>query len=201
MGAAALEPVAPSTCKGRRYDRLNEDYRPTHAICRFFLDHMGPSGDHGSRESLPFLVNMGRLFEMFVAEWLKEHLPERFGLSWQQSFRIGSGESLRFQIDMMIYERSSGRNLLVLDAKYKAPTSPSTDDILQIIGYAHSLGCPGAALVYPTAIPEPLDVRIRDIGIRTMRFDISKSVAAGGEEFLRELVAWAAKELQPANLS
>lgn len=41
-GFAELEPCEARICIGRIYNRLNQDYEPMHAICRFFL------GEHGS---------------------------------------------------------------------------------------------------------------------------------------------------------
>ena len=52
-GLAGVEPVSPRACVGRLYDRLNEDYRPMHALCRFFLESAGPHHDAGDRTMLP----------------------------------------------------------------------------------------------------------------------------------------------------
>jgi 5-methylcytosine-specific restriction enzyme subunit McrC len=67
---ASLAHVTPQQCLGRLYHRLNQDYQPLHALCHFFLAHIGPSYRSGQRSMLPFLIDMNRLFEVFVAEWL-----------------------------------------------------------------------------------------------------------------------------------
>jgi 5-methylcytosine-specific restriction enzyme subunit McrC len=73
QGFVTLQPFGPSDCVGRPYTRLNDDYQRIHALCRFFLEHCGPSHEMGDRNMLPFLVNMARLYELFVAEWLGAH--------------------------------------------------------------------------------------------------------------------------------
>lgn len=73
-----LQPYTAVSCVARNYGRLNEDYRPAHALCRFFLDNSGPAHNAGKAEMTPFLVNMANLFELFVAEWLAKNLPERW---------------------------------------------------------------------------------------------------------------------------
>lgn len=69
--AAILVPVSAETCTGRTYNRLNQDYAPMHALCHFFLEHIGAHHTGGDRTMIPFVFNMAHLFEQFVAEWLQ----------------------------------------------------------------------------------------------------------------------------------
>src|SRR5262249_32145991 len=89
QGSATLQPFKPEVCIRRLYNRLNDDYETSHALCRFFLEHTGPALGPGSHQVLPFLVNMARLFERFVAEWLRAHLPQEFELQDQEAVPIG----------------------------------------------------------------------------------------------------------------
>jgi 5-methylcytosine-specific restriction enzyme subunit McrC len=41
---------------GYSYSRLNQDYRPLHLLCRFFLEHTGPARQLGERAVAAFLV-------------------------------------------------------------------------------------------------------------------------------------------------
>jgi 5-methylcytosine-specific restriction enzyme subunit McrC len=75
-GSVTVRPFAPLDCMGRRYNRLNADYLPLHALCRFFLESSGPTHEPGGKLMLPFLVDMARLFEPFVAEWLQQHIVQ-----------------------------------------------------------------------------------------------------------------------------
>ena len=58
-------PFRANACVGRLYNRLNADYGTLHGLCRFFLDHSGPTHEAGDRTMLPFLVNMASLYEKF----------------------------------------------------------------------------------------------------------------------------------------
>ena len=43
QGLVTLAPFNARACVGRLYNRLNDDYEPLHALCRFFLEHSGPT--------------------------------------------------------------------------------------------------------------------------------------------------------------
>ena len=53
--------------RDRLYHRLNQDYQPMHGLCRFFLEHSGPTHQDGDSAMIPFVVHMPALFEKFVA--------------------------------------------------------------------------------------------------------------------------------------
>lgn len=191
QGASSLLPFRSSACVGRRYDRLSEDYRPMHALCRFFLDHAGAAHARGGQQMLPFLINMNRLFEEFVAAWLSERLPKGLELRSQEPMRVGQRDDLEFRIDILVRDARSGRPVLVLDSKYKAPDSPAPADIAQIVTYAEGTGCREAALVYPTHLGRPVRERIGDIRIRSLTFDLSGSLEDGGAALLRQVLEMA----------
>ena len=120
---------------GRRYNRLNTDYLPLHALCRFFLESSGPIHEPGGKRMLPFLVDMARLFELFVAEWLQQHLPRTVRLSPQDIVRIGSTGSVEFRIDLTLHDADFGTPA-VMDTKYKITDTPTSDDVAQIVASA-----------------------------------------------------------------
>ena len=151
QGFATLTPFTPQECVGRLYHRLNVDYQPMHVLCRFFLEHTGPTHRPGDKEMIPFLIDMNRLFELFVAEWLKAHLSSDFHLRDQQRVTFSGSDTLHFQIDLVLFESGSGQPVAVIDTKYKSVTSPSADDVAQVVAYAESTGCHDAVLVYPMA--------------------------------------------------
>ena len=78
-------------CTNRTYNRLNDDYDILHKLCRFFLENTGPTQDVGGRSMMPFLVDMSRLFELFVARWLTERLDNKYELHSQESVSWSSG--------------------------------------------------------------------------------------------------------------
>lgn len=185
QGLVTLQPFKSEDCVGREYNRLNEDYRPLHAICRFFLDNTTPFHQLGNRTILPFLVDMARLYELFVAEWLKAHLSANFSLEYQEPINIG--KMLQFKTDLVLYESGNITPRYILDTKYKVPDFPANSDISQVVTYAVSKDCCEAVLVYPTSFKNQLDERIGDIRVRSLTFAINGDLNQAGFAFLGEL--------------
>ena len=188
VGAVGLGYVAPAECIGRFYHRLNQDYRPMHALCRFFLEHTGPALGVGEREFIPFLLYMPVLFESFVAEWLKVHLGSPFAVKPQWRTPLRGSDRLAFQIDLVLSEVRSGAVLAVLDTKYKREEEPEGADIQQVVAYAVQTGAPRAFLVYPSALAKKMVLQVGEIQVRTIIFDLSKDLEIAGELFLHELL-------------
>jgi 5-methylcytosine-specific restriction enzyme subunit McrC len=186
QGFVTLTPCGPQHCVRRLYNRLNEDYQPLHALCRFFLEHSGPSHELGDRTMLPFLVNMPRLYELFVAEWLKAHLPGCLQLRVQEKVSLDSSGTLHFNVDLVLCD-AGNIPLCVLDTKYKTGSGPSPDDVGQVIAYAEAIGCREAILVYPGLLERPLDEYIGSIRVRSLTFAIQGNLAKAGQAFLQRL--------------
>jgi 5-methylcytosine-specific restriction enzyme subunit McrC len=186
-GVVPPTPIRLHTLAGRTYSRLNQDYRGLHALCRFFLENSGPQHQAGDRPMIPFLVDMARLFEQFVAEWLREHLPEEFFLRVQERLEIGDAGDLHARVDLVLYERSTGRAIAVLDTKYKTPDHPEPEDVFQAAGYADVKGCGEAYLVYPSRLKRPLEVRVGNVRVRSLVFDLEGRLDEKGSELLGDL--------------
>ena len=183
-----LYPCDATACVGRRYDRLNADYAELHALCRFFLEGSGPGHERGGDAMLPFLVDMERLFELFVAEWLKEHLPKGMKLRVQEDVPLGGEDNLCFRIDLVLSERRSGNVLAVLDTKYKADLQPSAADIAQVVAYAQAKACKEAVIIYPTVQKRPLEAQIGAVRVRSAGFPLSLDLERAGQNFLDRLL-------------
>jgi 5-methylcytosine-specific restriction enzyme subunit McrC len=184
-GSVSLQPLDPLACVNRTYNRLNADYRPLHALCRFFLEQSGPSHLTGDREMSAFLVDMGQLYERFVAAWLAARAPECYSVQIQERMHFGVDRGYGFIIDMVIYDRQSGDPLAVLDTKYKAPaTSPAGADIAQVVAYATAKGCKEALLVYPVRLAQPFDAWVGDVRVRSLSFELDGDLEAAGQSFL-----------------
>jgi hypothetical protein len=115
-----LEPLDSDACLRLQYHRLNEDYQPLHGLRRFFLENTGPTHTTGRNDMLPFLVDMARLFELFVAQWLRAHLPPFLCLQAQELVHVGESGSLWFTIDIVLYNSTNSNPSCVIDTKYKA---------------------------------------------------------------------------------
>jgi 5-methylcytosine-specific restriction enzyme subunit McrC len=168
-----LQPKMASSCVGRTYNRLNEDYRPLHALCRFFLEGSGPGLAAGEHEMLAFLINMAHLYERFVAAWMVAHAPSGLSVRLQERLYFGAERGHTFAIDIVLYDRQRGQPRAVLDTKYKRiTTSPNSDDLAQVVAYATAKGCKEAFLVYPVELASPFDQQIGDVRVRTLSFPL-----------------------------
>lgn len=188
QGLTSLEPFSPQDCVNRLYNRLNDDYEPLHALCRFFLAHTGPSLGTGEHQMLPFLIDMADLFERFVAQWLEAHLPEGYRIKAQEYVWIGDDKNLRFEIDLVLYDSSADAPLCVLDTKYKIKGRPETSDLEQIVAYAVSKDCANGFLIYPMRFPRMFDERVGDIRVRSLSFPLDGDLEQRGRQFLELLL-------------
>jgi 5-methylcytosine-specific restriction enzyme subunit McrC len=181
--AVTITPFNGKDCVGRSYNRLNDDYRPLHMLCRFFLDHTGPSHELGDQASIPFLVNMGRLYELFVAEWLRAHLPSTIGIKVQDVLNIGPG--LRFNLDITLFDASTSEVKYILDTKYKDVSHSSTEDVAQVVAYSKAKNCTDAILVYPSSVENGHDVWIgHEIRVRDVAFSLDGDLEQAGQNFM-----------------
>lgn len=187
QGFVTLKPFKSEDCIGRNYHRLNEDYQELHALCSFFLDNTGPSHEKGDRTMLPFLIDMAKLYELFVAEWLKENLPSHLFLKFQEHINIS--DRISFKTDIVIYENTTGKPSYILDTKYKTPSSPAADDVAQVIAYAVSKECQDVVLVYPTSLKYPLNEQVGDIRVRSLTFFLNGNLEQAGQAFLKDLLS------------
>lgn len=177
------KPFRGEDCAGRFYNRLNDDYRSMHALCRFFLESSGAQHEEGDRSVMPFMIDMAALFELYVAEWLSEFGPEAYRYKPQARVHISKGEGIYFDVDLLISHRFTGEPVLVIDTKYKTPTQPSTDDIQQVVAYAEAVGCQEAWLVYPQPVQKGVDLHVGETRVRSVPFDIRGNLEEGGMQF------------------
>lgn len=186
QGLVTLQPISPADCVGRLYNRLNEDYRPLHALCCFFLESSGASHEKGERIMLPFIIDMAKLYELFVAQWLQENLPSGFFVNTQHQVEIG--QNRHFRIDLLLCHTDTGVVRAVLDTKYKAPDRAADPDIHQMISYAKATKCTHAFIIYPTPLKQPLDIRSDDIRVRSLTFSLEDNLEQAGQSLIEDLL-------------
>ncbi|NEP84364.1 MAG: restriction endonuclease [Okeania sp. SIO3B3] len=189
QGLVTLQPFKSSDCVDRKYHRLNEDYQPLHALCRFFLDNIGASHQQGNYSMLPFLIDMAKLYEKFVAEWLKINLPSNLRVQEQEKVDI-IDDKISCRIDLVIYEVKTRKVLYILDTKYKLDSKPSPDDINQVVAYATYKKCHEAILVYPQKLTNPINKLAGEsqVRLRSLTFALDSDLEKTGQSFLEELI-------------
>jgi 5-methylcytosine-specific restriction enzyme subunit McrC len=153
----------------------------------FFLDHTGPSHRVGDRLMMPFLVNMAKLFELFVATWLRKHLPGTYQVQEHQTYDFHSRAGGGFDADLLLRD-ADGRALCVMDTKYKVRPSPNSDDVAQVVAYAVAFGAPEAVLIYPSALAADERFVVGDVVVRTLAFHLGGDLEEAGRQFVRALL-------------
>jgi len=188
LGFSSLRPFSAKMCVDRLYNRLNQDYEPLHALCRFFLEHTGPTHLLGDRRMLPILIDMDRLFELFVVEWLKQNAPPRYDVRSQENVQFRMGHVLSINIDITVEDLEIGRTVFVLDTKYKGAEQPQAGDVEQVVAYAEAKSCTKAALVYPVQLKRPVSgMWGMDIHVRSLSFPLGGDLEEAGRSLLAEL--------------
>ena len=188
---ATPRPFSAADCLNRLYTRVTEDYRPLHAICRFFLEQSGPTHRTGDHRMLPFLIDTATLFETFVVKWLQRNCGPDYGFYPQYKVEVGSKGGLSLHMDIVMRSETDGRILAVIDTKYKAPQSVGNSDAYQIHAYAAHEGCRNAILIYPRPLPTMLDTQWGESGIRvrSLAFDLEGDLERAGSRLKEELLS------------
>ncbi len=183
QGLVTLQPCSAEDCIARQYNRLNEDYELLHNFCRFFLENSSPSYEIGNYKTLPFIVDMGHLYEFFVAEWLKKNTPQ--GYFFKQQYTTEISQNRQFIIDLLLCDAATGKAIAVLDTKYKALEQAVNTDIHQMISYANTTKCSQAFLIYPKDLTQPLDIKSDEIRVRSLTFSLDDNLDRAGQTFLK----------------
>jgi 5-methylcytosine-specific restriction enzyme subunit McrC len=187
-GTITVTPAEALECVNRFYHRLNDDYEPMHGLCRLFLEHLGPGIEAGEHVFLPYIVDMPILFETFVAQWLKEHMPSELQVTPHYRVKLEANVNLTFDMDIVVSSRATRQVLAILDTKYKRAAQPDEADISQVTAYALQMHAPKAILIYPSSQTQPIEARIGDISVQSLIFDIRRQ-DLGGDAFLSKLMS------------
>ncbi|WP_293144166.1 MULTISPECIES: restriction endonuclease [unclassified Microcoleus] len=186
QGFVTLTSFKPEACLDRTYHRLNQDYQILHALCRFFLENTGPSHETGDRQMLPFLIDMAKLYEQFVAQWLTANTPKGFFV--KQQHLVTHDQNYFDRIDLLLCDIATGTVQYVLDTKYKAPDRVDSGDRHQIVAYANAVKCNNAILIYPQDLKQPLDIKNGYLRVRSLNFSLNDDLNEAGKIFLTSLL-------------
>ncbi len=160
FSVVSLKSFRPGEIERLEYDRMTAHYRSAHTLAWLLLKGRGAEHERGAHPMGSFLVDMNRLFEDFVAAWLKAHLPEGWRVAAQRSAWLDREKHLRIRPDLVL--EHLGVPTLVADTKYKLDRAPASQDAFQILAYARALELPRGALIYPQRIESPMAYVVRD---------------------------------------
>lgn len=166
-------------------DRLNRRYEPILELCRLLLRSATLDLRAGRIAQLAFVFDMNRLFEEFVAEFLRRHRDE---------IRLADGTRLRsvepqhplgwlfgefaMQVDVLLIAED-GRRIL-LDTKYKRLDAAATHDGLSQSDFYQMFAYGRAGrerydeivLLYPQAKVPPKTYRSGDLRVHVRTLDL-----------------------------
>lgn len=188
LGSVQLKEHHGRECIGRSYNRLNYDYRPLHALSRFFLESMGPGLDVGRHEFLPFRVDMAFLFQEYLAQSLRQAFNDVFVVDSQYRVNLGGELGFALVMDIVLSDLRSGTPIAVVDAKYKAEARPTPDDTYQVVAYAARLNVRHAILIYPIATGSPRSGSFGSVRVTALGYDIGGSLSGSRRKLSEEIL-------------
>lgn len=193
-------------------DRLLAHYRPVKPWCELILNQHMPLALAGGYQGISLLFPMEKLFERFVARWLRTSLPPDVEMRTPargQSLCLHQGKPI-FQLEPDIYIADTtvkGSRRWVLDTKWKLLDASkradkyglSQPDFYQLLAYGQKyLGGTGRmGLIYPRteAFKHPLDAFSfgSDLSLEVLPFDLDQEHLLGierlGLEYRRMRIA------------
>jgi 5-methylcytosine-specific restriction enzyme subunit McrC len=147
--------------------RVPEAYRPLLELCQLLDEALRPGESAGTQGSPAFLLDLGRVFERYVAGGLVA--AGRSVVRVQPTATAGGPGGLVLRPDLLI--GGDGGQSVVADTKWKrGPVAPP--DAYQVIAYATAFGARRAVLICPgqrdglrafDVGPVRLEVRLLDV--------------------------------------
>ena len=174
--------------------RQNERFADVLHFCRLILQGRSPTVQAGRERSFSLLFDMNRVFEDFIAAFLKKQVMPRFNgyrlysqAKSQQRHLMRDGDRgvLLLKPDILI-KTPNGDQQFVLDTKWKQFSGKvGRNDLYQIYAYTKRYECQRSVLLYPHVLEaECLDYDIMDtdgatgeqVGVRfvNLRRDLHK---------------------------
>ena len=185
----SLVRISDHAFRSINFTPLNEHYRNALSMCQLVLENQSITQLGEGFSSLPpFLINMDSLFQDFVAQIILISLGQENVSVRPTEFADLASVRLKIYPDIELFVQ--GTQQMILDTKYKEPTSePSRDDLSQMVLYSNSTGIKKCVLVYPTKLEKKRFDLKNGITLYCIGFDTSASNLEEFEEKCRQFVA------------
>jgi len=177
---AKIDPESKRLFEQLQSHRLNDWYHPALALAKLLLDHLTFSGSTGSEPFLSYLVDMNWLFERYLSEIVLK-AADQWDIQMQEQTEYALDKDCRICVKPDIVLSAGGKQLLVVDAKYKRDANRG--DLYQMIAYCHALELSKAVLVYPANEQAPTG-RISIKGQGNMQISLLSLDLSGTPEHL-----------------
>jgi 5-methylcytosine-specific restriction enzyme subunit McrC len=147
--------IRAEDCERITLGRSTARYRDAITLARLILERKAPELRGGAHQVFALLFDMNALWERYVGWLFRRAVPANWEVVEQESWTFWQARpcpARRVRPDAILRERGNCRNLLAIDAKWKAITdaAPADDDLKQMFVYNHLLGAPQSILVYPS---------------------------------------------------
>jgi len=176
------------------YNRLNDHYRRAHELAWLLLDGLGTRDllASGKTHCFAFLIDMNRLFEMFVFRMVDRLLAGTgMRVHYQRSDRsiivnASTNQPYSRVVPDLLVEATglTATARIAVDAKYKLYDEKKLDsgDVYQSFLYAYAFGgagnrVPAALLMYPSSTRSSQGIRLR---IQTGHTSVAAEIVALG---------------------
>lgn len=175
------------------HTRLMSYYQPIHPWCQLVLGQGMPVALAGDQQGLSLLFPMEKLFEAYVARWLRKRLPQHLCLTAQAASEYLCWHDGRrmFQLrpDLLLRDRN-GITVMVLDTKWKRLEADNRSgnyglvqgDFYQMLAYGQTYlkGQGKLVLIYPAwdgfDAPLPVFKMGKGLQVEVLRFDIENDM-------------------------
>ncbi len=156
-------------------DRTNHEYKVIINWTEKFLSGKNFTPTAGKLNAIALLFDMNKLFEAYVAEYVRKIFSERFTVKIQVSERNLFDNSTDYKLKPdIILENSSER--IILDTKWKFKITE--DDMYQMLAYARRYGTKKIFILSPAAEKiyhsEELELKICNVDLFDMNASIKK---------------------------
>ena len=189
---------APSTQEflRRGFNRLNAYYEPAVRLASMILEERTLDHAPGGTTASAFLIDMSRVFEVFLELRVRQALRGLLGVQAQLSDHLDVERRIDVRPDLVFEDR--GRAVYVADAKYKASPGPNgvQSDVYQLRAYTTAFGVDEGALIYAHGSD---DVPAREIRVKhgSKTIQVRRINLGGDANALRtaaeELASWIAE--------
>jgi 5-methylcytosine-specific restriction enzyme subunit McrC len=159
------------------FTRLNEHCQSAERIARMVLGNETLLASAGSAGAGVFLIDMNKVFEVFVAARLSRHLSGRLTVCPQHTRPLDLDGNVAIRPDL-VFKRGADV-VYVADTKYKISTDGygRDADYYQILAYATALDVPEGMLIYcqrDGSVP-PRGIKVGKLGTRLVALAIGLS--------------------------
>jgi 5-methylcytosine-specific restriction enzyme subunit McrC len=176
LDSISLVPISLDVFSTIEYTPLNEHYRTILKLCELLLKDSSIDEENiGEKTAISFLIDMNKLFEKFVVNFLKEvlpHIDNNYRIYEQKKEYADLQKELELRIDILI--TYNNKPLMILDTKYmEFESKPSGSHLAQMNLYSDIKKVKECGLIFPGTnknMVYPLD--IIGLNLHILFFDV-----------------------------